>query len=160
MADKTIGSLPLVSALTDDSSFVCEDSGEAKRVTGKQFKDFAKKGVSDEAAAQIQAIQSVGDAQTQRVIDEGTTQTANAKAQADAAAQSASGAAKSAQEAAESAAVYDNVVTDVNQLKQDLDDAKALSRFIFITDADDKEYAGQIKVVNGKPVLIYDELTT
>ena len=52
------------------------------------------------------------------------------------------------------------VRAQVNQLKQDLDDAKALSRFIFITDADDKEYAGKIKVVNGKPVLIYDELTT
>lgn len=99
MADKTIGSLPQTPILTDDSSFVCEDNGEAKRVTGKQIKDFAKKGVSDEAAAQIQAIQSAGDAQTQRVADEGTTQTANAKAQADAAKLSADAAAQSATEA-------------------------------------------------------------
>lgn len=44
MADKNIGLLPQVSTLTDNSSFVCEDSGIAKRVTGKQFKDFAKEG--------------------------------------------------------------------------------------------------------------------
>ena len=44
MADKNIGLLPQASTLTDDSSFVCEDSGIAKRVTGKQFKDFAKEG--------------------------------------------------------------------------------------------------------------------
>ena len=44
MADKNIGLLPQASTLTDNSSFVCEDSGIAKRVTGKQFKDFAKEG--------------------------------------------------------------------------------------------------------------------
>lgn len=76
--------------------------------------------VNDAGSAAVQSVQSAGDTQVQRVTDEGTTQTANAKAQADAAAQSAAGAAKSAQEAAESAAVYDNVVADVNQLKQDL----------------------------------------
>ena len=105
MADKNIGLLPQASTLTDNSSFVCEDSGEAKRVTGKQFKDFAKQGVSDEAAAQIQAIKSAGNTQTQRVIDEGKIQTANAKAQANAAAQAATGATQSAQEAASSASV-------------------------------------------------------
>ena len=76
--------------------------------------------VNDAGSAAVQLVQSAGDTQVQRVTDEGTTQTANAKAQADAAAQSAAGAAQSAQEAAESAAVYDTVVADVNQLKQDL----------------------------------------
>lgn len=71
-------------------------------------------------SAAVQSVQSAGDAQVQRVTDEGTTQTANAKAQADAAALSAADAAQSAQEAAESAAVYDNVVADVTQLKQDI----------------------------------------
>ena len=33
---------------------------------------------------------------------------------------------------------------------------QALSRFLFITGADGKEYAGKIKVVNGKPVFEYD----
>lgn len=67
MADKTIGSLTQATNLTDDSSFVCEDSGEAKRVTGKQFKDFAKQGVSDyveaaqTAASEAQkAVSAVG----------------------------------------------------------------------------------------------------
>lgn len=47
MADKVIGELPLASALTDDSSFVCEDSGVAKQVTGKQIKDLAKEGAME-----------------------------------------------------------------------------------------------------------------
>ena len=85
-----------------------------------------------EAAAQIQAIQSAGDVQTQRVTNEGTTQTANAKAQADSAAQSAADAAQSAQAAAESAAVYDDVVEDVNQLKQDLSDVNKIAEKAYI----------------------------
>ena len=40
MADKTIGSLPQASVLADDSKFVCEDSGVAKQVSGKQLKEF------------------------------------------------------------------------------------------------------------------------
>lgn len=62
MADKTIGSLPQVTSLTDDSSFVCEDSGAAKRVTGKQFKDFAKQGVSDYVEAAETAAQNAQNA--------------------------------------------------------------------------------------------------
>ena len=76
--------------------------------------------VNAAGSAAVQSVQSAGDTQVQRVTDEGATQTANAKAQADAAAQSASGAAQSAQEASESAAVYDTVLADVNQLKQDV----------------------------------------
>ena len=77
--------------------------------------------VNSAGRAAVQSVQSAGDTQVQRVTDEGTAQTANAKAQADAAAQSADRAAQSAQEAAESAAVYDDVVANVNQLKDDLD---------------------------------------
>lgn len=55
MADKTIGSLPNAASLTDDSSFVCEDSGVAKRVTGKQFKDFAKSGAVEAQLASEEA---------------------------------------------------------------------------------------------------------
>ena len=90
--------------------------------------------VNAAGSAAVQSVQTAGDAQVQRVTDEGTTQTANANAQANAAAQSASGAAQSAQEAAgsasaaqqsarsaaESAAVYDDVVADVNQIKHDV----------------------------------------
>lgn len=76
--------------------------------------------VNAAGSAAVQSVQTTGDAQVQRVTAEGTRQTTNAKAQADAAAQSADSAAQSAQQAAESAAVYDDVVADVNQLKQDL----------------------------------------
>ena len=76
--------------------------------------------VNAAGSAAVQSVQSAGDTQVQRVTDEGATQTANAKAQADAAAQSAAGAAQSAQQAEESAAVYGDVVADVNQLKQDI----------------------------------------
>ena len=47
MTDKTIGSLPQASVLADDSKFVCEDSGVAKQVTGKQIKDLAKEGAME-----------------------------------------------------------------------------------------------------------------
>ena len=57
MADKNIGLLPQASTLTDNSSFVCEDSGIAKRVTGKQFKDFAKEG----ALPAVEAAESAAD---------------------------------------------------------------------------------------------------
>ena len=57
MVDKVIGELPQASTLTDNSSFVCEDSGEAKRVTGKQFKDFAKEG----ALPAVEAAESAAD---------------------------------------------------------------------------------------------------
>ena len=57
MADKNIGLLPQASTLTDNSSFVCEDSGTAKRVTGKQFKDFAKEG----ALPAVEAAESAAD---------------------------------------------------------------------------------------------------
>lgn len=82
----------------------------------QQMQTWAQGVIQDVHAAGSQSVQSVqdaGDAQVKRVAEEGTTQTANAKAQADAAA-------KSAQEAAESAAVYDEVVTNVTQLKQDI----------------------------------------
>ena len=57
MVDKVIGELPQASTLTDNSSFVCEDSGTAKRVTGKQFKDFAKEG----ALPAVEAAESAAD---------------------------------------------------------------------------------------------------
>lgn len=57
MADKNIGLLPQASTLTDDSLFICEDSGAAKKVTGKQFKDFAKEG----ASPAVKAAESAAD---------------------------------------------------------------------------------------------------
>ena len=106
----------------------------------------------------VQSVRTAGDAQVQRVTDEGTTQTANAKAQADAAAQSASGAAQSAQNAAESAAVYDDVVTDVNQLKQDIvsfsDTVKTAVKTV-VKDKEDAYFFESSEIVRGR-VDAYD----
>lgn len=119
-------------------------------------------GVNDAGSVAVQSVHAAGDAQTQRVTDEGTAQTANAKAQADAAAQSAAGAAQSAQEAAESAAVYDTVVADVNQLKQDLSDVNKIAEKAYImTDARDNKKYGMEWGVNkdGYPTVTFQEVT-
>ena len=118
--------------------------------------------VNAAGSAAVQSVQSAGDTQVQRVTDEGTTQTANAKAQADAATQSAAGAAQSAQEAAESAAVYDDVVADVNQLKQDLSDVNKIAEKAYImTDARDNKKYGMEWGVNkdGYPTVTFQEVT-
>lgn len=119
-------------------------------------------GVNDAGSVAVRSVQTAGDAQVQRVTDEGATQTANAKAQADAAALSASGAAQSAQAAAESAAVYDTVVADVNQLKQDLSDVNKIAEKAYImTDARDNKKYGMEWGVNkdGYPTVTFQEVT-
>ena len=106
-----------------DAAAAAANTLESIQTLYREMQTWAQGVIQDVDAAgsaAVQSVQSAGDTQVQRVTDEGATQTANAKAQADAAAQSAAGAAQSAQEAAESAAVYDTVVTDVNQLKQDV----------------------------------------
>lgn len=106
-----------------DAATAAANALEAIQTLYQEMQTWAQGVVQDVNAAgsaAVQSVQSAGDTQIQRVAEEGTRQTSNAKAQADAAAQSASGAAQSAQEAAESAAVYDDVVADVNQLKQDV----------------------------------------
>lgn len=118
--------------------------------------------VNEAGSHAVQSVQSAGDAQVQRVTDEGTRQTANAKAQADAAARSADSAAQSAQEAAESAAVYDSVVTDVTQLKQDLSDVNKIAEKAYImTDARDNKKYGMEWGVNkdGYPTVTFQEVT-
>lgn len=46
MADSTVGGLPAVPSLDDESLFVCEQQGEARKLTGGQLKDYAKKSVA------------------------------------------------------------------------------------------------------------------
>ena len=106
-----------------DAAAAAANALESIQTLYQEMQTWAQGVIQDVNAAgsiAVQSVQSAGDAQVQRVTDEGETQTANAKAQADSAAQSAAGAAQSAQQAEESAAVYDDVVVDVNQLKQDL----------------------------------------
>ena len=117
--------------------------------------------VNEAGSHAVQSVQSAGDVQVQRVTDEGTRQTANAKAQADAAARSADSAAQSAQQAAESAAVYDTVVADVNQLKQDLSDVNKIAEKAYImTDARDNKKYGMEWGVNkdGYPTITFQEV--
>lgn len=47
MADRSIGSLPGAPQLDDDSLLVVEQQGEARKFTGRQFKEFGRDGVSD-----------------------------------------------------------------------------------------------------------------
>ena len=114
------------------------------------------------AAGVVQAVTEEGNRQVQAVRDEGTAQTANAKAQADAAKSSAADAAQSAQQAEESAAVYDDVVADVAQLKQDLSDVNKIAEKAYImTDArDNKKYGMEWGVNNdGYPTVTFKEVT-
>lgn len=58
--DSNIGSLPAAASLEDDSFLVAEQQGEAKHITGKQLKDFAKEGAqqfTSEAQAAAQNAQ-------------------------------------------------------------------------------------------------------
>lgn len=107
MADKSIGTLPVIETLADDASFVAEQQGVAGRVTGSQIKDFAKEGADTyvtaaQAAAQealaasqqaMNAVEMVGSA-----ADE--AEAAKVAAQAAAASQEAAELAQTAAEAA------------------------------------------------------------
>lgn len=63
MADKNIGSLPSAPDLYDDSLMVAEQQGEAVKITGRQFRGFAEKGVENYVSAAQnaadQALQAV-----------------------------------------------------------------------------------------------------
>lgn len=101
--------------------------GEAGSSAVKQVQDATSEGVKtirDAGSEERSSLENAGDAQIERIKDEGETQTTNAKSQADAAALSAADAAQSAQEAAESAAVYGEVVSDVTQLKADIENLR------------------------------------
>ena len=50
MADKNIGSIPAATDIQDDTLMVGEQQGKAVKLTGAQWKDYAKK--VTEAAAQ------------------------------------------------------------------------------------------------------------
>lgn len=67
MADKTIGELPLASDIYDDTLIPVEQSGEAKRITGAQWKAYAKTAVGD---ATEEAKKEAAEA-AQTVIDNG-----------------------------------------------------------------------------------------
>lgn len=94
MADKSIGELPQAPQVQPDSMIPLEQNGQAMRMTGEQFADFAR-----EAAA----------ADVQRAVD-----AANSAGQSQVAAQAA---------AARAEAARDSIVLDEQKLSQAVQDA-------------------------------------
>lgn len=89
MADKMIGELPQAAQVSDTSLLAIEQSGKAMKMTGAQFKEFAKQSVQ-------QYVQNAANSATAAAKS-----AQDAKDSADAAADSADAAAKSEQEAKE-----------------------------------------------------------
>lgn len=89
MADKTIGELPQAQQVLDTSLLAVEQGGQAMKMTGAQFKEFAKQSVQ-------QYMQAASDS-----ADAAANSATAAKNSADASATSAAAAAKSEQEAKE-----------------------------------------------------------
>lgn len=107
MADSNIGALPPIETLLDDALMVAEQQGVAGRVTGLQFKQFARIGVSEYVEAAQSAAENALEA-SQQALDavkmvEGAANEAAAAQAASLAAQAAQTAAEAAQFAAEAA---------------------------------------------------------
>lgn len=102
MADSTVGGLPAVPNLDDESLFVCEQQGEARKLTGRQLKDYAKKSVSQYTdTAKKYAEEAAGSASA---ADGSAVQAANAAADAQTAAVDARNAADDSSQSAGEAA--------------------------------------------------------
>ena len=56
MADKNIGSLPAATGIQDDTLMVGEQQGEAVKLTGAQWKDYAKSVFEAQYDAVIAAV--------------------------------------------------------------------------------------------------------
>lgn len=57
MADKSIGTLPAVSSIDNDSLFVSEQQGVASKVTGAQIASFAKEAANANVQAAVDAAE-------------------------------------------------------------------------------------------------------
>lgn len=130
MADKTVGELPQVSELYDDSLLIAEQQGEAVSVPGSVLKNYAKSGVdalvtaAQEAAAR--AEQAAKEAEGIAAGIEDVSDDAAAAVAAAQAAENARAAAVSAQQAAEQAAALaaEQAAADVkDELQTYVDDA-------------------------------------
>lgn len=97
MADKTIGELPSISALQDDSLIPVEQQGVASKLTGKQFADFARESAAADVQRAVDAASTAG-----QKASEAAASAAAASGSASAAANSAAYAAQEANGAAAS----------------------------------------------------------
>lgn len=87
MADATIGSLPALSELNDDSLLVAEQNGSAQKLSGAQVKSFAREAAASEAAKAAQAASDANSAKS--AAQSAQTAAENAKKSASTAATSA-----------------------------------------------------------------------
>lgn len=87
MADSTIGSLPALSELDDNSLLVAEQNGSAQRLSGAQVKSFARAAAASEAAKAAQAASDANSAKS--AAQSAQTAAENAKKSASTAATSA-----------------------------------------------------------------------
>ena len=136
----------------DRAAALAEEVAEKASQTAQDASDAAKTMEAAQTAQRL-AEEAQGAAETARTAAE----TAQAAAE-----QSAADAAQSAQQAEESAAVYDDVVADVNQLKQDLSDVNKIAEKAYImTDARDNKKYGMEWGVNkdGYPTVTFQEVT-
>ena len=90
MADATIGSLPALSALDDNSLLVAEQNGSAQKLSGAQVKSFAREAAASEAAKAAQAASDANSAKS--AAQSAQTEAENAKKSASTAATSAASA--------------------------------------------------------------------
>ena len=87
MADATIGSLPALSELNDDSLLVAEQNGSAQKLSGAQVKSFARAAAALEVAKAAQAAADANSAKS--AAQSAQTAAENAKKSASTAATSA-----------------------------------------------------------------------
>lgn len=90
MSDATIGSLPALSELNDDSLLVAEQNGSAQKLSGAQVKSFARAAAASEAAKAAQAASDANSAKS--AAQSAQTAAENAKKSASTAATSAASA--------------------------------------------------------------------
>ena len=90
MADATIGSLPALSELNDDSLLVAEQNGSAQKLSGAQVKSFARAAAASEAEKAAQAASDANSAKS--AAQSAQTEAENAKKSASTAATSAASA--------------------------------------------------------------------
>lgn len=111
MADKTIGALPAIETVADDSLFVAEQQGAAGRVSGAQIRGFAQAAVSSYVSQAETAAEAAQAAQSGAVG--AAEEAAAAQSSAETAAEEAAASKSAAQTAAASAAEEVQAVEDM-----------------------------------------------
>lgn len=111
MADKTIGELPGIADLYDDSLIPVEQQGVASKMTGKQFAGFAR----GAAAQYVQQAVDAADA-AEKSVDDAAREVDRAKAEADRAAAQANRSAGEADKAEQSKQAIEDMTVSAGTL--------------------------------------------